>query len=264
MDFSLIHSALVFFVVLFGEIFGCIFGGGGFFIQPALLVAGIPAKMAVASDIAAAGFASLGFLLMTRNHSRQIRQTAFYMAPTLILGAFTGGHILKTIPEHLVEFLVLIICASGFIYVITHFRKKRDIPAATERTPVTLWKMALVAAGMLLGFYDGVSGAGGGIITIATLSMIMRKDMKTTISMANFVSATSLLTAGLTFLYLGLLDLKLLALMVPAAFLAGSFAARISDVLPERLLRGVYAVVLAALLLYLAGGMLQDYGLLPL
>jgi|GEM_PF-2636496 len=261
MEISFIHGIIIFVAALFGEAFGCMFGGGSFFVQPVLLAVGISAKMTVANDIASAAFACVGFLLTTKNRSKEITQTAIIAAPTLILGAIIGGHVLKTIPAQLVEILILLICTVGFIYVMTHFRKKKDIATKVKDAPIPHWKLALMAAGLLIGFYDGVSGAGSGIIIIAVMAMIVRKDMNTTICMSNWVSCISLTAAGLTFLFLGLLDFKLLALMIPAAFLAGVVAARLNDLLPERLLRIIYAGVLIGLLIYLAAGTLQDYGI---
>jgi uncharacterized membrane protein YfcA len=253
MDFTLLNAAFVFLATLFGETFGCMFGGGGFFIQPALLAAGVPAKAAVANDIAAAAFSSVGFILTTKMRTREIKKPALYASPTLILGAIIGGHVLNIVPERVVELLILVICAAGFIYTLSHLKKKNWFSTAKRGTPMRHWKIAIILAGLVLGFYDGVSGAGGGIVVMATVSIIMRGDIKTTISMANWVGFITLSAAGLTFLYLGMLDFKLLALMIPAALLAGGLAAKISHMLPEPVLRGIYAGVLGCLLVYMIG-----------
>jgi uncharacterized membrane protein YfcA len=251
MELSLLQNVFIFASMLIGETFGCIFGGGGFFIQPALLSAGVSAKLAVANDVAAAAFGCFGFLLTSKQRSPQIKSTAVLITPSLIIGAVVGGNILEVIPESLVRTMVLLICGSGFFYTLARFRRRKDIAVMVDTEPVVHWKVMLVLSGVLLGFYDGISGAGGGIITIATLSLIMRSEIKVIISMANWVSAVSLSTAGLTFLHLGLLDFNLLAIMIPAAFLAGFLAGRLSDALPEKALRATYACVLGSLLAYL-------------
>lgn len=245
------QSLFIFLPILLGETFGYLFGGGGFFIQPALLAAGVPAKIAVANDIAAAAFASLGFILTTKERTAQVKRVTFLTAPTLIFGAFLGGNVLRSISEEIVRAIILMICTAGFLYTVSRFQRRIVFSSYGQGSPIPHWKLALFGAGMIIGFYDGISGAGGRIITIVALSLILRDDIKTVITMANCVSAVSLTSAGLTFLYMGLLDFQLLAIMIPAALLAGFLAAKISSLLSEKILRGTYAVVLACLLVYL-------------
>ena len=66
MDISLFQSIYIFIAAFIGETFGTMFGGGSFFIQPALIADKIPADIAVANDICAAAFASVTFLYFYR------------------------------------------------------------------------------------------------------------------------------------------------------------------------------------------------------
>lgn len=251
MDLTLLHAAAVFVTMFVGEVFGSLFGGGSFFIQPALVLMGVPAKLAIANEITAAAFSSLGFVLVSKERSPYIRRCAGYAIPTILIGAFIGGHVLKAIPDRATEAMIFVICLIGFAYILTRaLRGQKVVALAAPAEPIRHWKIAVVIAGFFFGFYDGISGAGSGIIMIAVLSMITRMGMKTVLTLTNTISLISLAAAGLTFLWLGLLDFKLLAIMIPAAFIGGVAAARISEIVPEHILRGVYIVVLCALLIY--------------
>lgn len=56
MDLSLFQLLYIFIAAAIGEAFGSMFGGGSFFVQPALLAAHVPPNITVANDITAADF----------------------------------------------------------------------------------------------------------------------------------------------------------------------------------------------------------------
>ena len=70
MDLSFFQSIYIFFATFIGETFGTLFGGGSFFIQPALLIAKIPPDIAIANDIVAGVFANLAFLWFYRKQNQ--------------------------------------------------------------------------------------------------------------------------------------------------------------------------------------------------
>lgn len=55
---------ILFLAVLIGDMFGNMFGGGGFLKQPALLLAGINPRIAIANDIAGAAASTLGYFAL--------------------------------------------------------------------------------------------------------------------------------------------------------------------------------------------------------
>lgn len=245
---DILHQLLIFIAVYIGETFGVMFGGGGFFVQPALLASGIEAKQAIANDICAAAFSGIAYLMTTKAHSKNIREATTYAAPSVIIGALIGSYALTLIPESIVKWIILGVCTVGFGYVATHFKKKKNLDVSTS---IKNWKIVLPIVGLGIGFYDGFIGAGGGIIVIMALSMIVRSDMKSTISMANWISALSLSSAAALYWYKGLLNPGLLMVMIPACILAGITGAKVTAHLSEKTLRNIYCVVVSCLLLYL-------------
>lgn len=232
------------------------FGGGGFFVQPALLAAGIDAKQAIANDIASAAMCSAAFLLTTKTHSPHIRAASLRFAPGLMMGAIIGSYALTRVPESIVKWIILFVCTIGFLYIATHFKKKNKI---SHDISVKNWKKVLPFAGLILGLYEGFIGAGGGILIIMALSYIMRSDMKSIISMANWCSLFSLSAAGITYGVQGYINWPLMAVLVPGCLCAGFMGAKIADYLPERTLRLIYVTVLTLLLGYLIVTSILEY-----
>ena len=72
--------------------------------------------------------------------------------------------------------------------------------------------------------------------------------MKELITLAVLFSSLSLTTASINLYFMDLLDWRLLAVMVPAAFLAGIIASKIVDLVSERSLKIVFAISLGILL----------------
>ncbi len=257
MDLSLFQTIYIFIATFIGESFGTMFGGGSFFIQPALLIAEIPPDMAVANDITAAVFSNLAFLYFFRKEKKELNvkqssQIALWMTPSLIIGAIIGGHILYALPDEVVKLTILTISCVGFIYAVVKIKQPilTEFKAAESFLPH--WQIYAVIFGLFIGLYDGVSGAGSGILIILMVSIVFRLRMKTIFSVINIISTISLATASVTFLYLGLLSWELLIIMIPACILAGAVGAKIAKVLPEKVLRIIYASLMLLLISYLA------------
>lgn len=261
MDIDLFQSFYIFLAAFIGETFGTMFGGGSFFIQPALITANIPANIAVPNDITAAAFASVAFLYFYRKEEKQLsikqfKQITLFMAPVLIIGALTGSYILYLLPEHVIKWTVITICFFGLIYMsVKTFQNKKSDYQPKENF-IKHWRPAIIIAGLCLGFYDGISAAGSGILVILTLTLIFRCDMKTTLVIANILSVISLFTAALMFLYLGLISLQLQIIMIPACLIAGFFGAKIVSFVPERTLRIIYLGLVFLLMNYMLKDML--------
>lgn len=253
-----------FLVTLVGETFGTIFGGGSFFVQPGLIAAGIDPKITVANDIAAACFSSLAYIHGKRRRIRDnfgfYREITPYLLPGIFIGAWLGAQVLRVIPSWLVLWLTVAIASLGLLKMLLQYLKIiPGLHVSAEPQPLPHWRPLIIGASVFLGFYDGVSGAGSGTLQILTYALVFRRPMKELILLSAIYGGLSLFAASINFLFLGLLDAGLLLVMVPGAILAGVFASRITDIVSERHLELVFMLVLAGLLLYIAG---RETGLL--
>jgi len=239
------------FATLIGETFGSLFGGGSFVVQPALLAIGIEPRVAIANDVAACAFSSFFFVGAALNKQSLDFKIVAWMSPAIVFGAIIGGLALFQIPDRVETWVVVGVCCIGLLYNLFRIYK----PASDENEHVDSfkhWQLPAIIVGTALGIYDGLSGAGSGILIIASLTMLFHKDMKATLILANFLSMISLASAGLTFWRLGLLDINLMIFMIPASCLAGILAARIVHIVSERGLRMTFVCVVGLLILSLA------------
>lgn len=259
MDFGFLQLLYIFFASAIGEAFGTMFGGGSFFIQPALLAAKVPPNIAVANDVTAAVFANLAFLWFYRKEKKSItiqnyKSIFMWMAPASVMGAIIGGHVLYALPQEFIRGIIITICSAGFVHALIKIRKPALEVMHVSDGFIPHWRLAALAGALGLGFYDGVSGAGGGVLLILLLSSVFSLDMKTIFSVANVISSVSLLTAGVTFLFLGLVSWQLQMVMIPGALIAGALGAKVAIFLPEKTLRIIYAGLIFGLIGYLLIG----------
>jgi uncharacterized membrane protein YfcA len=253
---DIFQQIYIFLASMTGEFFGSMFGGGSFFIQPALIAAGITANTAVANDITAAVFSNFAFLWFYRKQKRSIgfsdyRSIVLWMAPSLIIGAMIGGYVLSTLPPSFIKGFIVLICCAGLVHGIYNIYQPTDDLEDKKTKFIPHWKLFIFMGALGLGFYDGFSGAGSGVLIIMLLTTVLGLDMKTIFSLANVVSSISLGTAAITFLFLGLLSPQLLMIMIPACIVGGALGAKAAIFMPEKGLRIIYACLIFAVISYL-------------
>ena len=256
MDISPIAAFLIALSTLVGETFGTMFGGGSFVTQPALLLAGLPAASAVANDVTAAAFSSAAYLWTTRRDPHeQVRPVLgmlmLVVAPLIVLGTAVGARVLTSVPESSYLLFMVGVCCFGLVQSLVNLRSFVGGNQAGSQPFRSNWQAILVLGALVLGLYDGVSGAGSGVLALFIVGYALRTSMRTTIFLANVLSCISLGAAAISFFSLGLLSLPVLAIMVPASLVAGALAGRLTTILPERWLRMAYALVISGLLVFL-------------
>jgi len=251
MEPGLLHYVLAAIAAYVGEMFGSIFGGGSFVIQPALLALGTPPRVAVANDVAAAAFSTLFFFLAVSRRQVINKDAAVWMGPAMIAGIYLGGLVLTHIPESAVGWIVLAICCAGLLHTLYHLKYPAP-DGDIGGKPLRHWRAPAFLMALALGVYDGISGAGSGILFILCVGFLFRRNMKATLATASALSVLAEGAAALNFWRLGLLDGKLLLVMIPACSLAGLTGAKIVHSVPEKALRIAFACVISALIAYLA------------
>lgn len=70
--------------------------------------------------------------------------------------------------------------------------------------------LIMVAAGLFIGFVNGFLGAGGGMLLVPFLTLLLKMDSKVAHSTAVFVIAPICLISGITYIIKGVIDWKIL------------------------------------------------------
>lgn len=255
---DLIISSIV--CVLIGALAGGLAGllgvGGGIVIVPALvalfLARGVAPELAMhlalGTSLASIAFTSLASIRAHHQRGAVRWDLGQWLAPGLILGALAAGYGAQWISAAVLKILFgCCAIAIGANLLRTSAQKE----SATRR----IGAPALLAGGGVIGLASGLAGIGGGSLTVPFLSWFGTPILQAigTAALGGLPIALGgtlgyLLggwnAPGLPSSALGYVDLKALALIVPASVLAAPFGARLAHRLNTRLLKRIFAVFL--------------------
>jgi uncharacterized membrane protein YfcA len=226
-------------------------GGGGLITVPALLAAGLPPQVALATNKGQAAFGAVSSFTsfwMRGGIDRRRAPLGFVFG---FVGALAGAQVLLLVkPEPLKPVvLVLLVLAAAFV---AWPRKPR------EGKPHDWAMIALVPVTFTLGFYDGFFGPGVGSMLIVVFVLMFGDTLTRASGNAKVVNLASNLAALALFASRGTV-LWRIALPMAAANAAGAFVgARLAVKNGDRLVRVVVLVVVAALVVKIAWDLVRS------
>jgi len=244
----------ILFYSLSGAAVGLIIGltgvGGGALMTPLLLMFGFPAHIAIGTDLWYAAITKSGGMIAhhRRGHVRW-PIVALMASGSLPAAALTGLMLFFFFrqPEHYASILqttlgIMLVTTAGVL--ILRKRLSRRLHSRQQvHHPILIWLV-----GVVLGFLVTLSSVGAGAIGTAVLMMLFPMLMPKEIVGTDIAHAVPLtLTAGLVHLFLGNVDLALLAALIagslPAIYVGTSLSAR----LPARIMHPLLATALLLL-----------------
>ena len=242
-----IHWHLVWLIVaaFLGGLLNAVAGGGSFLVFPAMLGTGMLPIQANATNTVALWPGQLTSIAAYRRHVRKNWHIAVPMAIAGFLGGGAGAITLLSTPQktflHLVPWLLLaaamIFAASGPVSRwLDRRRKTTAAPSAPRRLPVFVLTM-------LVCFYVGYFGAGGGFLIITLLSLFGYQDLNE-INALKVVSTT--MANGMAFVIF-VFDRQVvwrycLIAMVTCA-IGGYTSASLARHVPQPVLRGIVVFI---------------------
>ena len=190
-------------------------GGGSLLTLPALMLAGLPATEANATNrlavLAQTGTATHGF---HRSAHLKWRAAGELMAPTLI-GAGFGAWVATAVPEAIMKPLLLALLVVSALLIAVTTRPKT--PDQETRPRPGRWSQWVVMG--LCGFYGGFLQAGLGFALLAAISLLHQSDLVE----ANATKA--LLLLPLTIVALGIFLFSGLVVWIPGLIVAAASVA---------------------------------------
>lgn len=237
-----IHTALMLLAAgVAGGALSALVGGASLVLFPAMLAAGVPPVMAVASNTTA--ITPGNFLAAMADRSQLPKMDRAFVALLIVsLIAATGGAILLMLtPERLFELLVPLLLGFGTLL----FAYARPIGAwlgqlSFGKSKTTLHPNA-IGLGMIVpvSIYGGYFGAGVGVLLIAALSVANGGDYRAANVTKNLVGSLNNLVAAIVFASQGMIA-WVPALLVAAGAIAGALAgAYVARILPVAAARGL-------------------------
>ncbi len=240
MDLSPLVVALLALAAFGAGLVDSIAGGGGLITVPALLAAGLPVPVALATNKGQACFgavSSFGSFWLRDGIDRARVPRAFACG---LLGSFLGARVLLLVrPEPLRPIVLgLLVFAAA---VVAYPRK----PSVARAQPWAMTGLIPIALG--LGFYDGFFGPGVGSMLIVAFVLVFGDTLTRASGNAKVVNLASNLAALTLFAVKGAVLWKIAAPMAGANALGAFVGARLALRRGDRLVRFVVLAVVVAL-----------------
>lgn len=220
-------------------------GGGGLVTVPALLAAGLPVPVALATNKGQASFGAVSSFFSFWSKGGIDRARAPLAFVSGFVGSLVGARVLLLVrPEPLKPVvLVLLLVAAG---LVAYPRK----PGSGSAKP---WAMAALGPiAFALGFYDGFFGPGVGSMLIVAFVVVFGDTLTRASGNAKVVNLASNLAALLLFSIKGAVLWRVAAPMAAANALGAFVGARLAVKRGDKLVRVVVLGVVTVLVLKMA------------
>ncbi|MGO2745598.1 sulfite exporter TauE/SafE family protein [Microbacterium sp.] len=221
-------------------------GGGGLLQLPALLlIPGIAPVQALATNKLASVFGTATSSVTYYRRAKPDIRTALPMAGIALAGSFGGAAVATVLPP--AAFKPIIVIALLAVAIFTVF--KPEMGAATKlRFAGHKHHIMAGAAGLVIGFYDGMIGPGTGTFLVITLVALMGYDFLQASAKAKIVNLATNFGALLLFIPHGSV-LWVLGGILAVANVAGSYlGSRMAISRGTKFIRVVFLVVVVALI----------------
>ena len=253
MDVSV--AAMILVAGLFSGFVDAVAGGGGLIMIPALMLGGLPAHAAVATNklCGTAGCLSSSVVFL-RARLVDWRACLLVGGPA-VLGAVAGSRLISQLPRAWAEPTVI-----GLVLAVTAWllfkRKAAGATDAVQTTDVSVARMLQVAAcGALVGFHDGFFGPGAGaFMAIALLALWSVNFVRGTAS-AKVIALMTNVAAMLSFVWIGAVDVPKGLIAAAGVFVGAHAGAAVVTRTGARMLQPVVIVIT----MVMVGKLLVDY-----
>ncbi len=230
-------GALVFVAGIFFGIFGA---GGSILLVPILVyVLDLPVKMALGMSLLILVLTG-GIATLAHAHSRNVSwKIGLRWAAVGIFGSYLGGRFAEHVPEAalLTMFAAVVVTAS-----IAMIRRRGPDKARTPVTHIDMPKVFGVA--LVLGFFTGMIGVGGGFLLVPALVLVCGVDVKLAIGTSLLVITINSLGGFIGFAAHESFPAGLTATVASLTAAGGFIGERLGKPLPSHRLRPAFGMFL--------------------
>ncbi len=246
-------AALMGITLIVGLLLGLLGGGGSILLVPVLVyLAGMEARVAIATSLVVVGITSLAAVLGHAREARVCWKNGWVFGFAGMLGAYGGARLAAYVPGNILLLMFAVIMSGTAISLLL---RRREVPvsSAGPGCPVRLNLPAVMFDGFLVGTMTGLVGVGGGFVIVPALNLLGGLSIRAAIgtSLLIIVMNSAAALAG----YVGYVDLDLRFVgMVTAAAIVGSLLGNaLSRYVSNHALRrgfGFFVIAIAAYLLH--------------
>jgi uncharacterized membrane protein YfcA len=225
-------------------------GGGGLLTVPALLWAGLPPHLALATNKGQSTFGSLAALVRFARGGLVDGRRAAVTFPLGAAGSLAGAALVLAVPPAALRPVVIALLAFAAVFVGLRRGKPAASAARAASRPAALAVAGAAAAA--IGAYDGFFGPGTGTFLIVAFSGLLGDPLARASASAKVVNFASNLAALLLFAARGAVVWPLALPMAAAQLAGGWIGAHLAVRRGDALVRGVVVAVTLALAAKLA------------
>lgn len=222
---------------------GVVTGSNSLVTVPVMLQFSIDPKVAVATNMFGLTFMSIGAVMPFLKGDLIDRRRMPAMVMLTLVGSAGGAFLVGLIPESLMP----VIIAVSMIFVIPFMLLNHKSGIVRTVKSGAGWMILAYAIVFVLAIYGGLYS--GGYVTMLTASFVAFFGMRFTEAVANtkMINVFSSLIATLIFMWKGLVDYKLGAILGVTMFVAAYIGARTVTKLSETLLKRIFLLVVFVL-----------------
>lgn len=229
-------------------------GAGSLITFPVLVALGLsPLSANVTNDIGIIP-GNLSGVWGLRSQLQGQRQRAIELGAVAAVGSLAGGVLLLALPSH--SFTLAVPALVAIASLLTLFQ-----PTVAERVKQAgahESKLALGVAVTLVALYGGYFGPGIGVLFIAALGIFIADSLPRLNAVKNILSAIANGGAGILFAFVAPVRWWVVLILAVSSTVGGPLGARLSLIIPPRILRPVIGILGLVAAGYLAA---KAYGL---
>lgn len=227
-------------------------GGGGLISMPVLLMAGLPAHLALGTNKFAGAFGCFSSAYKYSKSGKTNIELLKKLIPFTILGCLLGVKCVLSISENILNILVFLMILIVALY--TYLKKDLGKEDKFENLSKENIKKGIIMA-FALGFYDGFFGPGTGTFLTFAFIKIYGFDFLHASANTKILNFTSNFTALILFMFSGQILYKVAIFYAISMILGGYIGAKVAINKGSQLIKPIFlfmAVAVAIKLLYQA------------
>lgn len=199
--------------------------------------------IALASDVLASGVSTITY---AKNKNIDIKNGIIMMI-TILLFTMLGSYISSLVPSKTMGvFSVVMTILLGLKFIIKPINKTKETAGIESKKKKIILSIVF---GALIGFICGFVGAGGGMMMLLVLTMILKYDLKTAVGTSLFIMTFTALTGSVSHFVIGgdTIDWLILILCVVFTLIFAQIAALFANKSTPKVLNRVTGIVLVVL-----------------
>ena len=217
-------------------------GGGGLIALPAMSLIVGPGVGAIGSNkIASLAAAGIAFAVYLRKGHVDWKSSIVFTA-CVGAGAFFGSVTAQFIPAEVFPWLLAVTCP-----LILYLVLKRDLWTARALHPGDASIVAVSLSGLVVGFYDGVWGPGGGTLMFLGLLFFARLPLLTALAASKLANTVAAIVGLSTYAAAGHVHYHQGSMLAVGMLVGGFFGANLASTQASRVVRPALVVIVVLL-----------------